>query len=1096
MSEKSSLPENHSASKARLWQSLEQKDQQASRPFWETPEFEQSVDAMKKEREGIKLHRRDFFKFMGAGAVMAGAACRRPTEQIVPAVTQPTEMTPGLPLYYSTTGPDGSGLIVKTREGRPIKIAGNPEHPLTRGGVTAYQVASTLDLYDPDRLRKPTRLTRKGGKTKKRYTTEADIVGEAGRKLKEGYVLLTGPVDSPSSKRLVRDFLAAIPGGKHLEFRADGTVRQVADGQRDSYGQALVPSYRVHLADYILSIDADFLGTFGFPAYQMASFGRARAADRKSKRMARLVVFESMMSLTGTNADERHSIRPGDQSLVALALAAELVLNQGRPGLGSAANLRSYEPATLARTLGHTEGLFAAGTFEKVIKKIAGELWENRGKGLVISGSPLAAGPEERATQVAVNLLNSILENDGVTVDYAAPLNAAPGSSVAEMRRLIGDLASGRLRNIVIAGANPAYHLPPDSGFTQALEKATFALAITDHLDETALACTAALPMNHFLESWGDSEIIPGLKSIQQPVIRPLYATRSLEDWLIQIAGGRLGGHSSFHDYLKAQWRGAARGLFEDYWVSALQSGYVLANPRALDAKRPARRFNAAALAKLAEPTRKKFGMEAGKPRLGLYYNVQVLDGSGANNAYRQELPEPVTKVVWGNHATLLPETARKLGLKQGSVVKVTVGSRTLSLPVYLQPGLHPGTVVVALGYGRTAAGKTGNGIGVNALAAVDFPKRGGIKLSGLEAKLEDTGKVIRVPNTQTVYREGRNTEDRAFFAPGGMPNAPYGSSSQQVGGGKFERPLVREVTLKDFKSGKFETHSAEVLKPAAVEAPASKDADIMTSWEYTGLRWHMAIDLNSCTGCGSCVTSCNTENNIPAVGPDEVTRGREMQWLRIDRYYKGDESNPEVVHQPMLCQHCENAPCENVCPVAATVHNSEGLNVMAYNRCVGTRYCSNNCPYKVRRFNWFENWRYMEGLERVLDIRSTLLHWSGDFRPRFRSPQHLGLNPDVTVRSRGVMEKCTFCIQRIASARQDMKAKGEKRMRDGAVQTACQEVCPTNAISFGDINDKTSGIHAMVKNEKTKDRRGYQALDFLGVKPSITYLAKVTNKT
>ena len=1094
MSENSPSSEQHSASKARLWQSLEER--KAATPFWQTPEFEKTVEEMKQERATRGFNRRDFLKFMGAGAVMAQAACRRPTEQIVPAVIQPAEMTPGQPLYYSTTAPDGTGLVVKTREGRPIKLAGNPEHPLTRGAVSAYEAAGTMDLYDPDRLRRPVRMERKGTKRRRKNATETEIVAEAQRKLKEGYVLLTGPIEGLSSRRLVADFLRAVPRGRHVEFRADPSLRQISAGQEASYGRALVPTYRLHKADYILSIDADFLGTLAFPGFYGSSFGRARDVRRKEKKMARLVVFESMMSLTGTNADERYAIRPGDQLLIALAIAAELAVNQNRPVPGGPGGLRAYTPQAISAALGQTEGLFAPGTFKTAIAKIASELWAHQGRSVVISGSPLAATGDELGLQVAVNLLNSMLGNDGRTVDHAGAMSRSPGADESDILKLFRDLGEGRVKNIVIAGANPVYHLPASSGVAAALQKASFSLALADRIDETAELCSAVLPLSHYLESWGDFETVPGVRSIQQPVIRPLYASRSIEDWLIQLAGGALAGVSSFHDLVKSSWASLARGPADRFWVSVLQAGYFTADTRGLDADRPPRAFQANALSKLPTSIGRQHISKAGTLKVGLYYNAQVLDGAGANNAYRQELPEPVTKVVWGNHLTLLPSTARRLGLRQGSVVEATVGARKVSLAVYLQPGLHPDAALIALGYGRTAGGRTSNGLGVNALDLLEVPKRGELRFSGAALALRDTGSVRDVVNTQTVYRSGRNTEDKAPFAPQGAPNAPLGSSSQQVGLGSYDRPIVRELSYKDFRNGRFGEKPEEFLKPAAVEAPPREKADIMTSWEYTGLRWHMSIDLNACTGCAACVTSCNTENNIPVVGPEEVARGREMQWMRIDRYYRGDESSPEVVHQPMLCQHCENAPCENVCPVAATVHNSEGLNVMAYNRCVGTRYCSNNCPYKVRRFNWFENWRYMEGLEQVLDIRTTLLHWGADFRPRFRAPQHLGLNPDVTVRSRGVMEKCTFCIHRIATARQDMKALGEKRMRDGAVRTACQEVCPTNAITFGDRNDNKSEIHHVVENTKTRDPRGYQVLDFLGVRPSITYLAKVRNKT
>jgi molybdopterin-containing oxidoreductase family iron-sulfur binding subunit len=425
-------------------------------------------------------------------------------------------------------------------------------------------------------------------------------------------------------------------------------------------------------------------------------------------------------------------------------------------------------------------------------------------------------------------------------------------------------------------------------------------------------------------------------------------------------------------------------------------------------------------------------------------------------------MPDPVTKIVWTNYAAILPETARKLKLKQGSIVEIKTKEGIVRLPLQLQPGIHPDAILIPLGYGRTSAGKVANNVGDNGLKIARIAEDS-IQLAALETEKHGelpfklTGERVTLPCTQVVYRSGKNTEDRAFFAPGTLPNAPYDGSSQ------YDRNIVLETTYKDFNKG-------WKAPKQTIEYP--ENAALMPEWKYDGIRWYMVIDLNLCTGCGACVTSCNIENNIPTVGPEEVAKGREMHWMRIDRYYSGDERNPEVVHQPMLCQHCENAPCENVCPYAATSHSDEGLNVMVYNRCVGTRYCANNCPYKVRRFNWFENWDYMEGAVRKL-----------------RDPQQLALNPDVTVRRRGVIEKCSFCIQRLNKAKLDAKIKGLKRVVDGSVKTACQEVCPANAIYFGDINDPNSEVSRLVKNG-----RGYKVLDFLGVKPSITYLAKVRN--
>lgn len=1044
-------------SRRKYWQSLEERVLPEA-DAWRSPEFEQSRNEMADEAEKQKFSRKDFMKIMGAGAVMLSAACRRPTEQIVPAVVQAPEYVPGEKLFYASATPEGTGILIHAREGRPIKIAGNADHPITRGGVMATEVASLMDLYDPDRLRYP--VTLRNGR--KRRAAQNDIIAEAQSAVKAGnYVILTGPINSPSTKALIADFLKSNPGGRHLEMRPDPTLRQILEGQAASYGDRIVPFYRFDRAELVVTIEADFMGTMPGSSAYTADYMRGRDLRAKGSKYNSLIAFESMFTVTGSNAESRVPIRPGDAVTVALSLAAHINngLKQGKfAGNAQVSDLlKNYMPEKVASAL---------GIEAQAISSAADALWKYRGRSLVVGGSPQSAVGKAAALAIAVNLLNSILENDGVTVDHAHALGLSAGSSEKEILELVEDLQNGKVKSVIMAGANPVYHLPSSLKVKEALSNANYVLSITAHIDESTLAAKAALPVSHYLESWGDVEIVKGVRSVVQPAIRPLYNTSSLEDYLIQIAGGSLGGASSFHEYLKSRWADVAKGSFNDFWIKTLQAGFLAST--SLKGQAANRNFNTAALQALPVSPETKAGL-----RVGLYYNVQVLDGTGANNAYRQELPEPVTKAVWMNYAVILPETARQMKLKQGSVIEVKTPSGSVKVPVLLQPGIHPEAILIALGYGRTAAGKIGDARGAN---AIELARVGtdSLILSGLELAKEGglvaTGDRIKLPNTQTVYRSGRNTEDRAFFAPKQeytTDSAPMGAAALD-GSAQYGRPLIREASLEDYRKDPTNEH---IYTPDRVEYP--DNAAIMTGWKYEGIRWHMAIDLNACTGCGSCVTSCNIENNIPMVGPDQVYIGREMHWLRIDRYYSGSEANPTVAHQPMLCQHCENAPCENVCPVGATAHDTEGLNVMAYNRCVGTRYCANNCPYKVRRFNWFENWDYMEGLVRHL-----------------RDPQQLGLNPDVTVRRRGVIEKCSLCIHRLNRARQDMKVKGQKKLVDGSVQTACQEVCPSNAITFGDINDKDSRVHQLAA-----DNRGYKVLDFLATNPSITYLAKVRNK-
>lgn len=1044
------------------WQTLEERNL-PPKQNWKTPEFPVSMKELGEQARANGVSRKDFIKLMGASAVILGVACRRPSEHIVPAVIQPTELVPGEAMYYSTAAPDGSGLIVKTREGRPIKIAGNPDHPLCAGGVSAYQIASIMDLYDPDRARYSSKI--KDGKKKR--AAEGDIIDDARKALAGGnYVLLTGPINSPTTRSLIADFLRQVPGGRHVELVQDPSGRQIVEGQKAAYGQAVLPAYRFDRADYVVSIDGDFLGSLISPTWFTAAYSKKRELRGGQKTMNRLVSFESQVSLTGSNADERHSIRPGDQAAVALALAAELIVKQGKGNQGARRALEAYQADKLAATLKHSDGLFKAGNFEKVITKIANELWENRGRSLVIGASPLTQTANSAALQAAINLLNSTLENDGKTVDHGSSIQLSTGASDAEIQTLIADLDAGRIGTVILGGANPLYHLAPSFKFADALKKAKYVLSLNDRADESTLAGNALLPSSHFLESWGDAEIVEGIYTLRQPAIRPLFATSSFEDRLIQLAGGTLGGQKTFHDYLKEKWQGIKNragtpGDFRTFWTSALQAGYFSPGRTGMNQVKGGRNFNTGALDAVTGPE----SLAANKPleqelRLGLYYKPNMLDGSGANNSYRQELPDVVTKATWRNYVAILPDTARKLKLKQGSIVTVKTAGGSIELPVHLQPGLHHGAAVIALGFGRTAAGSIANGRGVNAAALVSAEK-GRTIFSGATVTLEPTGDREVVSITQNVFRPGRNTEDKAPFAPANLPNKPFDGSSQ------YDRPIIRESTLVEYLK------NPDKYKPDAIEY--DEKAGLMPTWvKDKDIRWHMVIDLNQCTGCGACVTSCDLENNVPMVGPEQVHKGREMHWIRIDRYYSGSEENPDIAFQPMLCQHCESAPCENVCPVAATTHTHEGLNVMTYNRCIGTRYCANNCPFKVRRFNYFEYWNWWDGLDRKL-----------------KSPMNLGLNPDVAVRVRGVIEKCTFCVHRISGARQEAKARGESRIKDGVVKTACQEVCPTNAITFGDAHDSTSEV-AKLKN----DKRGYRVLDFLGVGPSITYLAKIRNRS
>lgn len=961
--------------------------------------------------------RREFLKLMGASLALSTAGCiRRPVQKIVPYNVQPEEVTLTVPNFYTSTLFDGSeslGLLVKTREGRPIKIEGNPGHPLNQGGISARAQASLLSLYDPERLRGPQKNIFNEKRTNKDtiQVKWEDLDDKITTQLKKGQVaLLTGAIAGPASKALLKEFSEA--------FKAQHVIweplahQEIRDGQKAAYGEAVVPQYRVDNARIIISIDADFLGTWLQPIAFSKQFSQSR---RIVNEMNRLISFDSTYSLTGANSDIRFKIKPSQQLTVVMGLLHEIVVGLGKSAFAANERLKSVLTgyAQAAQTLGIEAALW---------KKMASDLWDHRGQSLILAGGIQTLTADSLALQVAVNLLNSILENEGKTI-LGKSGNSSLQASYAEMNRLIQEMKAGKVKTLIIHGTNPAYGLPASAGFLEALKQVEMVVYTGDRMDETGQHAHFLIPDNHPMETWGDGEAAAGIFSIQQPTIRPMYDTRSFQlslmNWayLAKLGSKRLLAYETFYDYLKNFWKEEifpqagkkGTGSFEDFWAQALQEGFVGAAKES-----SVRAFKIEAIQLLQKATTSQ-GYE-----VVLYPTIQLGDGSQTNNSWLHELPDPITKIVWDNYVCMALATAEKNKLSEGSMVEIRVGESKLTLPVHIQPGLHPDVFAIPIGYGRSRAGKVADQIGQNAYALMSL-KEAGILASGLPASFTSTGKVIDLACTQGHHSmEGRQ--------------------------------IVVEATLKDYQKQK----DANIHKH-----------HIWSLWSghaYHGHKWGMGIDLNSCTGCSACMVACQSENNIPSVGKKYILQGREMHWIRIDRYYSGTPENPETVFQPIMCQHCDNAPCETVCPVLATVHSSEGLNEMVYNRCVGTRYCSNNCPYKVRRFNWFS---YAKMIEK---------------------PQNLAFNPDVTPRVRGVMEKCTFCVQRIKDGKN--KAKLESRaLKDGDIKSACQVACPTDAIVFGDLNDPKSQVAQMFKDE-----RGYALLEEWHAAPSVRYLSKIRN--
>nr|WP_067058620.1 TAT-variant-translocated molybdopterin oxidoreductase [Mucilaginibacter sp. L294] len=974
-----------------------------------------------------KTPRRDFLKALGfgVGAVTLAACQKVPVHKSIPYLIKPEEVTPGIANYYSSTY-DGSAILVKTREGRPIKVEGNPNDLLSKGGLSAQAQASVLELYDNSRVQDP----QQNGSTAGWAQIDAFVKNELAAIAASGKTIsiVTSTVHSPSTQAVINDFIAKYPTAKHVSYDAV-SYTGIIKANQNSFGKAVLPHYNFDKADIIVSFAADFLGTW----ISGEEFTRQYVSNRNNKsleekKMSRHIQFESGMSLTGTNADVRIAIKPSEEGVALVNLYNAL----------SGTTLPGSRKLTTANA-------------DKAILLVAAELKAAKGKALVVCGS------NDVATQVLVNAINSLLGSYGTTIDLDNPSRQYAGND-GEIVDFITQAKNGTVGAALFLDANPAYDYHSADAVKDALKNVRLKVSFSDHADETTALCNIIAPNHHYLESWGDDSSIEGYYTVMQPTINPVYNTRQAEQSLLVWSDNAV---KDYYTYVRNNWNNnllAKGGLSgQAGWETLLQTGFVLAAPVAAGAYTFNYDLNAVAQTVLNQSAK----LAEAKVELQVYQNTAMRDGKKANNPWLQELPDPVSKVTWDNFAAMSPSDIKTLGLDEFEVIKIEANGYTVTLPVLSQPGQTPGTVSIAVGYGRTAAGLVGNNVGKNAYPFLSF--RNGTFQTTAAATIAGTGDIFPLSQTQTHHSfEGRN--------------------------------VIREASFTEYKKN-----------PAAGSGKEGEEEKMFDLWENTNedhiharpvYDWVMAIDLNACTGCGACVVACSAENNIPVVGKEEVGRRREMHWIRIDRYYsfaqnggaKADEktgkvtkekeiakldnfSDVSVVHQPMLCQHCDHAPCETVCPVLATTHSSEGLNMMAYNRCVGTRYCANNCPYKVRRFNWFN-------------------YWNDSRFDNYLNNEHtqLVLNPDVTTRFRGVMEKCSMCVQRIQAGK--LQAKMEKRpLRDGEVKVACQQTCSANAIVFGNRNDPNSEVSKALKSERT-----YYVLEELNVKPGIGYQVKVRN--
>ncbi len=996
----------------------------------------------------LTTDRRDFLKMMGFSlAAVSLAACETPVKKAIPWLNKPMDLDPTIPNYYASSyveGGDYCSVLVKTREGRPIKVEGNALSSVSMGGTSVRAQASVLTLYDETRYQQPLIANKKAewSDIDREITDKLRAVGN-----KKVY-LISPTIISPSTKKVIDEFKAAYASATHVSY---DIVSQsgLLDANQQSFGVRAVPSYDFSRANTIVSFGADFIGTWISPVEYARQFAKNRKLGKDRKNMSRLFVFETTLSLTGSNADYRIPVRPSEQGLYVAALYNEIAKQTG----GSAVQVPA--PRDTVK-----------------VQQAAKELLAQRGKSLVV------CGVNDVNVQILVNGINQMLNNYGNTLSLGVPSYQRQGDDQA-MRTFVEDAKAGRVGAVIFYGVNPIYDHPAGGELQAAMEKIGVKVSFADRPDETAVLCNYICPDHHYLESWGDAEPKKGYYSLLQPSISPVFNTRQAQLGLLAWSGSR---ERDYYQYVRRHWEEAIYSQqsfhpsFREFWNYSLHDGVFETN----GLKRYNRSADEASLTKLevaalpmaGQPSFNSGGVSNAATRVAQTYktNVQEIElvvyekiglggGQQANNPWLQEFPDPISKACWDNYLTVPQAMAGEMDLKQGDLVKVEApGKPAVEVPVLVQPGQTRGTVGLALGYGRTIVGKVAEGIGVNAAPFLTMTNNG-------------------VVNTLTGVKVSRTSGNREI-------------AQTQTHHTIMARPVVQEATLTAYQQNPAAGREIIKITTASGEKLSPTDVSLWNRHEYPNHAWGMVIDLNSCIGCGACSIACQAENNVPVVGRKEVLNRREMHWIRIDRYYSSDATkedgfkaleeaseNPEVVFQPMMCQHCNNAPCETVCPVLATTHSSEGLNQMTYNRCIGTRYCANNCPYKVRRFNWFS---YPDNKQ------------FSEINPAQNTLGRMVLNPDVTVRARGVMEKCSMCVQRLQEGKLNAKREG-RRPHDGEINTACAQACPTEAIVFGDMNDEKSYITQLIKEEY--DKRAFHVLEEINVRPNIAYLTKIRNK-
>lgn len=1052
--------------KRKFWNGLEE--------YNKTPEFRESLtkefaedlpveETLSEESLSVKSSRRDFLKILGLGASAAAlAACETPLKKAIPYVVKPQDVTPGKATWYATTCHGcaaACSLLVKTRDARPIKIEGNTNSTMSQGGVCATGQASLLSLYDGERFTKPMH----GGKEQSWDEIDALIGGMAkGKNVR----ILTGSFASWLTYETYKNFVDQGSTGEVIIYDAVSySAIRNANKKNFSLQDGVAPLYHFDRADVIVGFGADYLGTWLSPVEYTRDWAKGRNVDSKNPKMSRVIHFEANLSITGSNADLRIPMDVRNEGAAVVTLYNAIAKAKGKA------------PISGPEWQGPGNAISAAA--EELVKA-------GGGKSLVVSGS------NDVAIQEIVNGINDMLGNykDGGTIEMKRP-SMQVWSDDEGMAKLVDDMNAGKVDMLVMVDVNPAYDYGDSAKFIAGLKNVPNSIFMGLRENETSGLCKTIVPINHYLENWDLSSPAYDGVTFTQPLVRPIFKTRQHQDSILKWTEGS--EDKTYVDVIKGFYKQtmfpfSGEKDFKTYWEKSIANGYVQMQMPDMPEEPPVADPNVAAapvdgaapetmeeadmglmpkaFRSSAASAASKISSEASGMDYVLFSSVGLRDGRYSNNPWLQELPDPITKVVWDNVIQVPYQYSLDNNISDGDILELKVGGKSVKAPAVVVPGMGPKTFSIALGYGRSKAGATGNGIGQNAFGLVT--RDGSFRYSGSGASITPTGETWDLGKTQ--YYMGYDVEQE--WGPVG------GVEGREANEERIDMHILKDTTLDEYKKNK---------KAGNENRDFVLHENTITLWDQhdkSGHHWKMVIDLNKCTGCGACVVSCHVENNVPMVGREEVRTRREMHWMRIDRYFKGNpgalDGTLQVAHQPVMCQHCDNAPCESVCPVLATVHSDEGLNQQAYNRCIGTRYCANNCPYKVRRFNWFSYYSNEK-------FRAVNGHM-------FEEADNVGrmvLNPDVVVRARGVMEKCSLCVQRIQDGKLKAKVAGRTLDIDEAndIQTACQQSCPAGAITFGDYNQEGTKI-----TELWDSTRNFLSLEVVKTYPTVGYLTQVRN--